>query len=268
MIAAVALSYLDLGLASLLILLGAGLSLALRLNLERRLLLAALRATVQLALLGLVLGWVFRSGQPWAVLAVGLAMATIAGVEAVRRSVRRVPGVFRVGIGVMLVSSMFVTLYSLNVVIDAPGPWWEPQYSIPILGMVLGNSLNGIALGLDTALEGFDRERAQVELLLAHGATRREASAPIVRNAVRRGTIPILNSMIAVGIISIPGMMTGQMLAGEDPAQAARYQLFILFAIAGGVALGTVGVVISAAHLIFDERDRLRVDRLSKVGKG
>ena len=78
--------------------------------------------------------------------------------------------------------------------------------------------------------------------------------------------IPILNSLVAVGIVSIPGMMTGQILAGNDPAGAARYQLFILFCIAAGVALGTVGAVLGATRLVFDERDRLRVDRIRRVG--
>ena len=118
---------------------------------------------------------------------------------------------------------------------------------------------------LDTALEGFDRDRKQVELLLAHGATREQAAAPVVRRAVRTGTIPILNSMVAVGLVSIPGMMTGQMMAGEDPAAAARYQLLILFAITGGVAPGTMGVVLAITRLVFDERDRLRVDWVRKI---
>jgi UDP-glucose/iron transport system permease protein len=263
---AVELSLTDLGLAALLVLLNAGISLALKLGLERRLLLAAVRATVQLALLGLLLGWVFEQGGPGAVLPVMLIMASLAGVEAVRRSSRRVPGIWAAGIGVMLASSLAVTLYGLLVVLDTPGAWYTPQYAIPLLGMVLGNALNGISLGLDAALEGFDEDRARVELLLAHGATRRQAAAPVLRRAVRRGMIPILNAMVAVGIISVPGMMTGQLLAGEDPQNAARYQLFILFAIAGAVALGTVGVVLATERLVFDERDRLRVDRLRRVG--
>ena len=268
MIAVVQLSIGDLVLASLLVLASAGLSFALRVGLERRLLLAAARATIQLALLGTLLAWVFRANRLEVVLPVMLLMATIAGFEAVRRGSRRVRGLFPLSIGVTIASSMSVTYFGLALVIDQPGPWYTPQYAIPILGMVLGNALNGIALGLDTALEGFDREREQVELLLAHGASRRQASARVVRNAVRKGMIPILNSMAATGLISVPGMMTGQMLAGEDPAAAAHYQLFILFAITGGVALGTMGMVLGVTRLVFDERDRLCLDRLRRVAGG
>jgi putative ABC transport system permease protein len=86
-----------------------------------------------------------------------------------------------------------------------------------------------------------------------------------VRDAVRTGMIPILNAMVAAGLISIPGMMTGQILAGQDPASAARYQMFILFSIAGGVALGTIGVVLAVARLVFDGRGRLRPERIRRV---
>ena len=87
-------------------------------------------------------------------------------------------------------------------------------------------------------------------MLLAHGATRREASRDVIRDAVRTGLVPVVNMMVAAGIVSIPGMMTGQILSGEDPFDAARYQIFILFLIAGGVALGTVGMVLAASRQV------------------
>jgi len=254
----------QLALAAGLLLAAAGASLALRLGLGRRLLLAATRSVAQLMLLGLVLKWVFDSEGPWLVLAVMVLMAIIAGFEAVRRTTYRLPGVRGASIGVMLLSGLLVTFYGVAVVIRVE-PWYAPQYVIPILGMVLGNTLTGISLGLETVLAGFARDRERVELLLAHGATRAEASRDVVRLAVRTGLIPILNAMVAAGIVSIPGMMTGQILAGQDPASAARYQIFILFSIAGGVALGTVGVVLAAARLAFDDRDRLRAERIRSV---
>lgn len=259
------LSALDLALVALLILVNAAVSLAFRLGLGRRLLVAALRAVVQLWLLGLVLQWVFDLSHPLVVVLLMVAMGSVAGIEAVRRTGRRVPRIYPVSMLAMLGSSMTVTLYGLVVVIGTH-PWYDPHYAIPILGMVLGNTLNGISLGLDTALEGFDRDRREVELRLSLGAGRAEAARDVVRRAVRKGLIPILNTMVAVGIVAIPGMMTGQILGGEDPAQAARYQIFILFAIAGGVALGTVGVVLAATRLVFDERDRLRTDRIRRPG--
>jgi putative ABC transport system permease protein len=260
LIAVIALSPLDLALAALLILANAAISAALRLGLGRRILVASVRAVAQLLLLGFVLVWVFRQQGPAAVLFMMAVMIALAGVEAVRRTTQRVRGIYAMSMSVMLASSALVTLYGLTVVIGTH-PWYRPQYAIPILGMVLGNTLNGISLGLETALDGFRRDRVGIEILLAHGATRVEASREVLRRAVRVGMIPILNSMVAAGVISIPGMMTGQILAGGDPGEAARYQIFILFAIAGGVALGTVGAVLGVRRLVFDDRDRLRVDR-------
>jgi len=265
-IALVVLEWWDLALAAALILVNAAASLALRLGLERRLLVASLRTVVQLSLLGLVLQWVFKQPGPWAVIGMMLVMVAFAGWEAVRRTTHRVPGGLFVGMGVMFVTSMTVTLYGVVVVIGVR-PWYEPQFAIPILGMLLGNTLNGISLGLETVLDGFRRDRLDVEMLLAHGATRREASREVIRRAVRTGMIPILNSMVAAGVISIPGMMTGQILAGQDPSEAARYQIFILFSIAAGVTLGTMGVVFAAGRIVFDERERLRAERIQRVGR-
>ncbi len=262
--ALISLGWVDLALASLLILLNAGVAIALRLGLGRRIVIAVARGVIQLLLLGLVLTWVFRQEGPWAVVAMMAFMIALAGFEAVRRTTHRVPGIYAMSMGVMLVSSLVVTLYGLNAVIGTK-PWYQPQYAIPILGMVLGNTLNGIALGLETVLEGFRKDRTEIEILLAHGATSAEASRDVVRRAVRIGMVPILNAMVAAGAISIPGMMTGQILAGGDPGVAARYQIFILLAIAGGVALGTLGVVFGARRLVFDDRDRLRVDRMRRL---
>ena len=167
------------------------------------------------------------------------------------------------GVGVMLTSSLAITAYGVGAVVG-PEPWWDPRYAIPVLGMVLGNSLTGISLGLETSLEGYDRERSWVEWRLALGATVREAARPIQRRALRAGLLPILNSMAAAGLISIPGMMTGQILGGESPDAASRYQIFILFLIAGAVALGTLAAVLGCTRLVFDQRGRLRVDRITR----
>lgn len=250
---------LEMALAAALILANGAVSLVFKLGLGRRLLVAALRTVLQLFLLGLVLEHVFASESPAAIVGLMVLMALYAGFEAVRRTEHRVRGVYALSMGVMLVSSMLLTLYGTQLVLRVD-PWYEPRYLIPILGMLLGNTLNGISLGLETALAGFRAERERVEVLLAHGATPAEAGREVVRRSVRTGMVPILNSMVAAGVISIPGMMTGQILSGEPPGVAARYQIFILFCIAGGVALGTAGVALASTRLVFDRRGRLRVD--------
>jgi putative ABC transport system permease protein len=256
--------WVELTLAALLILVNAGASVVFRLGLGRRLLVSTVRAGLQLALLGLVLHWVFELERWTAVLGLMLAMGVLAGFEAARRTAYRVPGLASTAVVAMISASMLVTFYATTAVLRVE-PWFAPRFVLPILGMILGNGMNGVSLGLDAALGGFMDKRDTIDTLLAHGATPEEATRDVVRAAVRRGTIPILNSMAAAGAISIPGMMTGQILAGESPARAAAYQAFILFCIAGSTALGTVGVVLGSRRLVFDARGRLRADRIRSV---
>jgi putative ABC transport system permease protein len=128
--------------------------------------------------------------------------------------------------------------------------------------MVLGNTMTGISLGLDSLTSGVVRDRAAVEARLALGATRREAMLPVTRAALRAALMPIVNAMAATGIVSLPGMMTGQILAGADPAEAVKYQLLVMFLIAGGTGLGALAAVVGGVYRLTDERHRLRLDRL------
>mgnify|MGYP006288748881 FL=1 len=251
----------DLALAAALILLNGLISVAMSLNMERTIAIAAGRMIVQLLLVGLVLEWIFGLSHPAAVIGLGLLMAVLAGREAVARQKVRFRGIFPLGWGVMVGSSFLVTGAALLGMVS-PDPWYRPQYAIPMLGMVLGNTLNGIALGMDRALTGLRRERGYIELLLSLGATRREAVRDLARDAVRVGTTPIINGMSVAGVVSLPGMMTGQILSGTPPVEAVKYQILIFFLIAAGTALGTVGAVLGSLRLLVDPRGRVRSDRL------
>jgi len=100
--------------------------------------------------------------------------------------------------------------------------WYEPQYVIPIVGMFLGNTISGVSLGLTTVLEELASGSDSVECLLAVGATRLEATKAVVQRSLHVALIPMINQMSVVGIVSIPGMMTGQILAGVIPIQANK----------------------------------------------
>jgi putative ABC transport system permease protein len=144
-----------------------------------------------------------------------------------------------------------------------PEPWYHPRYALPLLGMMLGNTMTGISLGLDVLTIGLVRERAAVESCLALGGTRYQALLPVVRDALRSGFMPTINGMAATGLVSIPGMMTGQILAGVEPIDAVKYQLLIMFLIAGGTGLGTLAAVMGGVRLLTDHRHRLRLDRIA-----
>lgn len=261
-------SYIELGnlqvaLAALLVLIAAGVSLALRLELERMLLWASLRTVVQLLLVGLVLKSVFAVAAWYVVLALMTLMAAVAGTAAVQRTDRRFPGIWLNCIVAVWASSWLVTLIALVAIVQVD-PWYQPQYAIPLLGMILGNTLNGISLGLNQLSGDLSDRRDQVELLLTLGATRWEAARGSIQQAVRTGMIPIINSMMVVGIVSLPGMMTGQLLAGTDPLDAVKYQIVIMFLIAAGTSLGTFGVVLLSYRRLFNARHQFLLYRIKE----
>ena len=244
------LSSLSLATAAALIMINGAISVALRLGLEGKLAVAALRTVVQLLLIGYILEWVFAIDRWYVVLAILTLMTLIAGRAAATRGAVHYRGMGLDAILSVSASSWLVTALGLFVVIRID-PWYRPQYAIPILGMILGNTLTGVSLGLERITEELSARRAQVETLLALGASRWEAFRLPAQQAVRAGMMPVINAMTVVGLVSLPGMMTGQVLAGQAPEQAIRYQIVIMFLIAAASGLGTVSAVLLVYRRIF-----------------
>jgi len=262
---AITLSYANVGLAALLLLVNGAASIWLKLGLERRLAVAGLRAVVQLSLLGYILKPVFQ-WEHWApVAALGILMTALAARESVRRTGRTYRGIYVASFWALVIGCGGTTLLGTTLVVGVD-PWWRPQYLIPLLGMILGNALTGLSIGMDRVLSLLDEQRGRVEGLLALGATWWEAARPIAAESMRVAMIPILNSMSAVGLVTIPGMMTGQILAGGEPEQAARYQMVILFLIAAAVALSSMIAILATLRVAFDSEQRLRPERFRAQG--
>jgi putative ABC transport system permease protein len=257
-------SYFDLAIGAALIVMNAGLSLLFNLGIARDLLVAGTRVVVQLLLVGLVLKTVFELASPLTIAAVLAAMLTAASYEILSRQQRRIKGAwgFGIGAGTTMVATLFVTAFGLAAL--RPEPWFAPQVLIPLFGIVLGSVMNGVSISLNAFNTGIVRERAAIEARLALGASARVAFRPMQRSALRSGMIPIINQMSAAGIITLPGMMTGQILAGMAPFEAAKYQILVLFLLAGGAALGALGATWLALRRVSDDRERLRLDRLAK----
>lgn len=261
----ISLSASDLAIAASLVLLDAGMSVAFGLRLHRQLLVSAVRMVVQLLLIGLILRWLFASGSEAVTLAVIVLMIGAAAREVAVRPKQRLRkwGNFRIASVVVAGASMATVLLALMTAIR-PHPWHDPRYAIPLMGIVLGSVLNSASIALDTFLGDVSGARNQIEARLALGATLRAALAPIMRNAVRKGLIPVINQMSAAGIITLPGIMTGQLLAGMDPLAAVKYQILLLFLLAGSSGLASGAAVWLASRAIGDDRDRLRLDHLSR----
>lgn len=261
----VILSSWDLAISASLVLLLAILATLQQLNLSRVLLISATRAFVQLLLLGYILHLVFNLQSVVWILGIAIVMLLIAGREVMVRQHRRLSGWWGFGTGTvsLFLSSFCVMLITLTSIINIQ-PWYHPQYLIPIMGMLLGNTMNGIAISLDRLLEDTWKERAMIEARLSLGQTAKEAISELKQKALRAGLIPLINSMAVAGIVSLPGMMTGQILSGSPPLEAAKYQILIFFLITAGTGFGAWGAVSMASHRLFDERQRLRLDRLQQ----
>ena len=263
----VALTPVDLTVAAGLIVLLAVLSWRMQLGLAHQLVVAALRTTVQLMLIGIVLNSLFAHVHPGWMALMATVMLLAAAREVMGRQKRRFCGWWGFGMGAlsMFLSSFTVTILALNVII-AVKPWYAPRYAIPLLGMLLGNTMNGIAIGLDRLTATAWDQRPVLEGRLILGANWSQAIDPIRRESIRSGLIPIINSMAAAGLVSLPGMMTGQILGGNPPMEAVKYQILIMFLIAGGTGLGTMAAVWMGSRRLFDDRQRLRLDRVKLMG--
>ncbi|MCW8827314.1 MAG: iron export ABC transporter permease subunit FetB [Gammaproteobacteria bacterium] len=256
---------LDLTIAALLVLLLALVSWRSGAAVERKLLWSAVRTTLQLLLIGWILKLLFDQSNPLWIALMATIMLLIAGREVMSRQQRSFSGIWGYGMGTvaMFVSSFGVALIALQFIIR-PEPWYMPQYAIPLLGMLLGNTMNGISLGLDRLTSSAWEQRHQLEAKLMLGFTARDAMSPLRRDAIRVGMIPMINAMAAAGVVSLPGMMTGQILAGAPPMEAVKYQILIMFLITVGTGFGTLVATTAGTSRLFDDRERLRLDRLKK----
>jgi len=262
------LSAFDLSLAAVLVLLLGLLSGYMKLGIASQLYIAAARTTVQLLLIGLVLKAIFASTSFLFVVLISVVMVSVAGWEILSRQKRKLKGWWGFGIsaGSLFVSSFLITILCLFTVIQAD-PWYHPQYAIPLLGMLLGNTMTGIALGMDRLVQTAWQQRPVIEQRLMLGDTADQAIAEIRRDAMRSGMIPIINSMAAAGLVSLPGMMTGQILAGAAPVEAVKYQILIMFMITAGTGFGVITVLWLISKRLFDDRERLCFKRLLKLEK-
>lgn len=225
-----------------------------------------LRMVAQLLFMGVWLSYVFNAENPIWIVLVSIIMLSAAGYEITKRQQYRFKKLNGLLIGFTAVSlTSLVLLLGILTLILQPTPWYEPQYAIPLLGMLLGNSMTAIGLGLDTLTKNAVQSKAKIEAQLALGKTAKEAMAFIRQQSFHTALIPVINMLVAAGIISLPGMMTGQILAGADPMEAVKYQIMIMFLVVASTGFGTLIAVNMASKKLFDSRQRLQNSVLQKA---
>ncbi|GLB40689.1 putative UPF0014-domain-containing protein [Lyophyllum shimeji] len=239
-------------------------SAAFGLEIERSLFTAAVRCVGQLSVVGLVLQEVFLTKNPWTVAAIALLLNFLGTVEIVaNKSPRRYHGMFPAVLTAMLGSIIPISIIGTRFAMSVQ-PFWDPVQYIPIVGMLGGSTISGIVVCVSYILKELSENRDKVETYLAFGASRMEACKPIAREALRLALTPVINQMSVLGIIAIPGMMTGAILGGASVQQAARLQMIIMFMISSATALASIYTIFAVISVTVDSEHRVRSDRIDE----
>ncbi|MEW5785545.1 MAG: iron export ABC transporter permease subunit FetB [Bacillota bacterium] len=221
---------------------------------EKELIISSIRMTLQLILAGYALVYIFDYPSPLITAAIVLLMEAFAIYTIFSKFKAKLSSPLKRVIAFsMTLGTLSCLLYFLLVVVRIT-PWYSPQYFIPLAGMVVGNSMTGIALGVKSLLEGMTTQRALVEEALILGATPQAAAKSIINNTFDAAILPTINSMVGMGIVFLPGMMTGQILSGVAPTTAIAYQIAIMLGILGAVAL-TVIIMLQLGYRTFFNKE-------------
>lgn len=226
-------------------------------NREREILVASLRMTVQLMLTGYILVIVFDNPNPYATAAIVAVMEIFAIYTVFKRfSGELSTQLKKVIVLAMSVGTLSCLFYFLLVVVRI-SPWYDPQYFIPIAGMIIGNSMTGISLGIKSLLDGMRIQKYLVEEALILGATPQAATDNIVNSSFDSAIMPTINSMIGMGIVFLPGMMTGQILSGTAPTTAIAYQIAIMLGVLAAVAITVLIMLQMGSRTFFNQESQL-----------
>lgn len=239
----------------LLLLLVLGIMKKCRIQETTLLIISSFRMTVQLILAGLILTYLFSHPIPVFTVAYIGVMAAFA----VYRVISKNKGLnfrFRLAIaGAMVFSGLCVLAFFVLAVVNQD--IFNPQYAIPLSGMLFGNAMTGVNLGIKSFRENIESEKLQIETLLNFGGNPQQVLLPFVNRALETALLPTLNSMVGMGIVSLPGMMTGQILSGTLPTTAILYQIAIMIAICTVVCLSVFGSLYLGYRTLYNDRAQM-----------
>lgn len=239
--------------ASLLVVIALVFSYWQKLKLEKDIIISMVRAVIQLVAIGFVLEWVFGMDSPWFTTFLLLFMAINAAYNAGRRG----KGIEH-GFQISFVAIMAGTVITLVVLVLTDIVKYTPQHMIPIGGMIISNAMVALGLCYKNMRSGFVDKRSEIEAKLALGADTNLASADIVRDSIRTGMIPTIDSAKTLGIVSLPGMMTGLILAGASPLMAIKYQIMVTFMILSTTAVASFIACYQAYRGFYNQRKQLK----------
>ena len=224
---------------------------------QKLLILATLRMSLQLVLVGYILIYLFDHQNPWLTLLVIFIMQVFSIYTIFKRFNNKLSKALqRVIVIVFPLATLSVLFYFLFLVIQI-SPWYDAQYFVPLAGMIVGNSMTGVILGVSIMNDAMFENRELVEEALILGADIKQASKAIIDKSFSQAIVPTLNNMLGMGIIFLPGMMTGQILSGVSPLVAISYQIGIMLGILATVSLSVILILYFGSKTYFNEQSQL-----------
>lgn len=225
---------------------------------EKEIIIATIRMTLQLIIVGYLLSYIFKHPNPFITLIIIAIMESFAIYNIYKRVKADVPPQLKKAVAISLTIGTLISLFYFDFVVVRFVPWYDPRYFISIAGMIIGNAMTGVTLGLNALLEGMKSRRNLVEAALMMGATPKQAAREITNNAFDTAIMPTINNMVGMGIVFLPGMMTGVILSGTNPVLAIKYQIAIMIGIVGSVSLSVMLFIQFGFKAFFNERDQLQ----------
>lgn len=225
---------------------------------EKEIVISSIRMTLQLVLVGYILVYVFANPSPIITAAIVVVMTGFAIHTIFSKFGAVLTASMRWVVAISICFGTFSCIAYFLLIVVHITPWYDPQYFVPIAGMIIGNSMTGISLGVKSLLDGMTARKHLVEEALILGATPKAATREIVNSSFDSAIMPTINSMVGMGIVFLPGMMTGQILSGTDPTTAIAYQIAIMLGILGAVALSIITMLQLGYRTFFNTEEQLR----------
>ncbi|HKJ67481.1 MAG TPA: iron export ABC transporter permease subunit FetB [bacterium] len=259
----VELTWTDLLLSLTFILLALGLAYWQRIDIKRDMSIGTIRTFVQLIAVGYILEWLFNIRNVVVILAILLMMIAVASWEGTNRPTMHIPHLYPILYFSITVTTAIVVGMTFAFIIPV-NPLNRMDYFVPLAGILIGNALNGAALTADRLASEIQQRRLEIESALALGASTGDAINLSFRMAVKAAMIPSINSLMTVGIVHLPGIMVGQILAGTPPIQAIRYQIIIMYMLISTKAIGSIITGMLVYREFFTSRHQLKIGLLQQ----
>lgn len=223
---------------------------------KKLLIISSLRMTIQLILVGYILVYVLDNPNPWITSVIVLIMLGFAILNVYQRTKPTIKFNLKKMVALAMMIGISLNLIYFMFVILQLDPWYEPQYFIPVSGMIIGKTMTGVSLGVNNLLTNMKTQKAEVEGALMLGASPKTASKPLINQAFDQAMLPTINAMVGMGIVFLPGMMTGQIIAGQSPIVAVKYQISVMLGVLGAVSVTVLIFLHLAYKVFFNERNQ------------